>query len=412
MTQRNLLEVSGTFQHFFENHPDSMFVIDADNRVVAANAAAVVTFEYTLDELLETTWLELLNRSDPAPCNFFRELNSKDRPEVAIRHKLGHFVYVRVTCMPLVSNGQEIGKLISLEDFSEQREQRKDLSGIQEMLVFITEKSQNIISSLSADGVFTYISPNVEALLGYSPSEVIGQPSAIFNHPETNAELLQYRTRLNDVQETERFTGRLRHKNGEYRWYETTVQYIRDATGQVLQTIGVGRDITDRKEAEEKIAYLAYHDILTGLPNRRLFTQHMNHAIAKPAGALHSLMLLDLDEFKYVNDTFGHEVGDLLLVEIAKRLSLVVGNAGFVARLGGDEFTILHESPQSRVDSDCLRKRIEAVIAEPVMIGDSRIHMHASIGIAWFPEDGDSVEALMKCADRSMYAAKQRKNQV
>ncbi|MFD0051508.1 PAS domain S-box protein [Actinomycetes bacterium NPDC127524] len=127
---------------------------------------------------------------------------------------------------------------------------------IQELFSFISEKSQNIISILSADGVFTYISPNVETLLGYSPEEVIGKPATSFNPPDTNRELQDYRDSRFIDKNTFRFTGQVRHKNGDNRWYETTTEIIRDPSGNIIQTIGVGRDITDRKQAEEELASL------------------------------------------------------------------------------------------------------------------------------------------------------------
>lgn len=278
---------------------------------------------------------------------------------------------------------------------------------IQEMFKFIAEKSQNIISSYSADGIFTYISPSVKALLGYTPDEVIGRPATDFNHPDDNIKLRGFRDTVVIDQDTVRFTGRVRHKNGQYRWFETTVEYIREPSGNIIQTIGVGRDITDRKEAEETISFLAYHDALTDLPNRRLFTDHVREELVEHAG-LHGLMLLDLDGFKFVNDTFGHDVGDLLLTEAAKRLKNAVGDRGFAARWGGDEFTIFLARLSQREELEGFIRRIEEVISEPFLIEGHSLSVRASIGSSLYPVDGESVESLIRKADSGMYRVKNR----
>lgn len=277
---------------------------------------------------------------------------------------------------------------------------------IQQMFSLISGKSLNIISSISAEGVFTYISPNVKALLGYTPEEVIGKPAASFNHPDTNKKVLEHRNSLFIDQDTVRFTGRVRHKSGEYRWYETTAQYIRDESGYIIQTIGVGQDITERKEAEEKIAYLAYHDSETDLPNRRLFKERLSLLLEESKIGFHGLMLLDLDGFKHVNDTFGHDIGDQLLIEAAKRLKSAVGDKGFVARWGGDEFTVLQANIESRAVVTSLVEHIKDVISEPFVIAGNTIFISASIGTSFSLEDGDTVEVLIKNADAAMYQVK------
>lgn len=190
---------------------------------------------------------------------------------------------------------------------------------------------------------------------------------------------------------------------------ETTAQYIRDQSGYIIQTIGVGQDITERKEAEETIAYLAYHDSETDLPNRRLFKKRLSLLLEESKDGFHGLMLIDLDGFKHVNDTFGHDIGDQLLIEAAKRLKFAVGDKGLVARWGGDEFTVLQTNIESRAEVTSLVEEIKEVISEPFMIADNTIFISASIGVATTLEDGDMVEVLIKNADAAMYNVKNQR---
>ncbi|MFB5188729.1 sensor domain-containing protein [Alicyclobacillus fastidiosus] len=408
--KHELLAQPGMFQYFFDNHPDGICIVDSEGYVLDANQSALHISGYAYDEIVEKAMNELLGYVGDAQTR--PDLNFSEPTELYFRHRMGHMVYVRVASIPVVVDGRKMGMFIEFEDITEQREQRQELLDIQEMFSFIAEKSQNIISAFSPNGVFTYISPTVKALLGYTPEEVIGKPAAAFNHPDDNEELRKFHNLRSSGQSLDRFTGRVRHKNGEYRWYETTAQYIRNESGQIIQTIGVGRDITDRKQAEETIAYLAYHDTLTDLPNRRLFMKRARFALEESQQGRHSLMLLDLDGFKYVNDTFGHDIGDQLLIEVAKRLTDVIGDNDIVARLGGDEFTILQTHIEQMDDWTRFIERIKDVIAEPISIEGHILRVNASIGVALYPSDGTEVETLMRNADVAMYRSKKGKTQL
>lgn len=171
---------------------------------------------------------------------------------------------------------------------------------------------------------------------------------------------------------------------------------------------GMGKDITERKIAEEKIRYLAYHDSLTGLPNRLLFTESLNQALtrARKQQKLAGVLFIDLNRFKMINDTLGHSMGDRLLQAVASRLKKCVRTSDTVARLGGDEFTVL--LPDLNKVEDCIRisKKIVHRFQKPLKVGRREFHITPSIGIASFPKDGNDAETLLKNADAAMYKAK------
>lgn len=179
--------------------------------------------------------------------------------------------------------------------------------------------------------------------------------------------------------------------------------------GQVVGVYTIVRDITERKQAEWQMNHMAHHDELTGLPNRRLFEQQLVKAISdqQQDGQSAAVLFLDIDRFKLVNDSQGHDVGDLLLRSVADRLREAVKHAGIVARLGGDEFSVLLTGGISRDEAQAIAARINRELDIPFSLRGKDVHITASIGIALFPEDGDSLISLMKNADTAMYSAKE-----
>ncbi|WJH36473.1 sensor domain-containing diguanylate cyclase [Paenibacillus sp. CC-CFT747] len=400
MPDNDLHQRTELLTYAFDHHPDGMAIVDGDGYFIEVNASLVHMLGYTEEKLRQKTWEHLVSR--PA-CSGGGSVKS----EAAVLHQKGHLVHVRMTCLPYEGKGKERYKLLTLEEVTSPGQPEREGTSTQEMFTFLSEKSQNIISAYSPDRVFTYISPTVTDLLGYAPEEVVGQPAAAFNHPDDNIKLREHHQTVVLDQNTVRFTGRVRHKNGSYRWYETTVEYIRSVSGDILQVIGVGRDITERKEAEETIAHLAYHDMLTELPNRRLFKGRVS-LLLKESKGLHGLLVVDLNGFKDINDTFGHEMGDRLLVEVARRLAAAAGSDGLVARWGGDEFTVLQPYLRNREDLMALQERIRKVLSEPLVVNGRSLAVTASVGAAFFPEDGDSLETLLGHADAAMYRVKHR----
>ena len=191
-------------------------------------------------------------------------------------------------------------------------------------------------------------------------------------------------------------------------WITASYRPQFDSKGNVSGVIGKILDLTDRKRAEQQMEYQSYHDSLTGLANRRLFQEHLTLALAlaqrkrRPVAVL----FLDLDNFKVVNDSLGHTLGDTLLREIATRLKGSVREGDVVARVGGDEFTIVLQELEKKEDAASMAQRVLRIIAEPIDIDGQRLYITASVGITVYPEDGEDAETLLKNADNAMYRAK------
>jgi len=199
----------------------------------------------------------------------------------------------------------------------------------------------------------------------------------------------------------------LRARDGEAVWaLENVRRVVSDGEAAVLE--GILLDITDRKRAEEDIAFKAYHDALTGLPNRTLFLDRLNVALAHAARGNGSLAVffLDLDDMKSINDTFGHAIGDRVLQAIAERLRAALRADDTVARVGGDEFLILLEVTDAQ-EAEALAKRVLARITEPVLVDRDELYVTTSVGLAMYPDDADDADALIRVADGAMYRVKE-----
>ena len=274
---------------------------------------------------------------------------------------------------------------------------------------------------------FQYFSPSAEKASGYTFSEI----KEISLDKLLTAESFQKAT---EMFATEMFKAEMtppppdykrslevefRCKDGHLIWLDTTLSFIQDKNGAPLSILGESRDITQRKLDEERIQYLATHDTLTGLPNRMMFSQLLNQAIksAKRHQRQFAILFVDLDRFKIINDTMGHEAGDQLLKEIAERFKQslravdVVGRLeerkDIVGRLGGDEFIILIEEVKELDQVAIVGQKVLAAAIKPMVLMGEECRVTASIGISMYPKDGEDEQTLMKNADMAMYFAKE-----
>jgi diguanylate cyclase (GGDEF)-like protein/hemerythrin-like metal-binding protein/PAS domain S-box-containing protein len=275
------------------------------------------------------------------------------------------------------------------------------------------------------DNSFCYVSPSSEQISGYTPSEFYADPQLLKQiiHPDDLHIYAEHRHHLSAQGVPEPIDFRIRTKRGEIRWISHVCRPIHDSIGKYLGQRASNRDISDRKVAEEQIRNLAFYDTLTQLPNRRLLNDRMGQTMAasKRSGRYGALMFLDLDNFKPLNDTHGHGVGDLLLIEVAGRINSCVREVDTVARFGGDEFVVMLtelevDKAESTAQAGIVAEKIRAALAEPYILtiehegnAPSTVEHHctSSIGVALFINHEASVEDIFKWADMAMYQAKE-----
>ncbi len=273
----------------------------------------------------------------------------------------------------------------------------------------MAENSTDIISRTTTSGVILYASDACRRLLGYDPTELVGRPMYDFIAADDREEVRHLSFLINPATPTT-YSYRMLRRDGTAVWFETTSRSIRNpSTNEVDEFVSVSRDISERKIVEEQIEHQAYHDALTGLPNRRLFRDRLTVALAhaRRTSAPLAVMFLDLDRFKDVNDSLGHSLGDELLKAVALRLKTALRQEDSIARMGGDEFTILLANLKTPEDAAKIAQKILDVVAQPVRIEGNELFITTSVGIALYPNDGDTAEALLKNSDHAMYRAKE-----
>lgn len=284
---------------------------------------------------------------------------------------------------------------------------------------FLVDQSPDLIYTLDDAGHFVFINRRVESLLGFAPEELVGQHYSIIVHDE-DIEHAYYAFNERRVGEraTTNYEVRLKHKHFGVRHFDNrlivailTSQGIYPAgegRRHFMGTSGVARDITERKRAEETIAYQAFHDLLTGLPNRTLFADRLDLAISQARRRQQRIgvMFLDIDRFKLINDSFGHLEGDQLLKGFAQRVRDCLRAGDTLARQGGDEFTVLLPDIAATDDAMLIARKILTELQRPFTVAERDFKATASIGIALFPEDGETSDELVRAADIAMYQTK------
>ena len=272
------------------------------------------------------------------------------------------------------------------------------------------EQSPAMIMITDLCGVIEYVNPEFSAITGYRPEEVKGHTPNLLKSGHTDAEA--YGKMWTRISSGHDWRGEFRNlkKNGESYWAATSISPIRDQDGSITHYLGIAEDISERKETEQQIEHLAHFDSLTELPNRALFHAQSRQILAGAKRHTNpvALLMLDLDDFKDVNDSLGHAVGDELLKLVATRLHATMRQGDIVARLGGDEFTMILPDIGGPDAVDTAVRRLIEIISQPYVLEDIDLYVSASIGIAMYPEDGQDVDELLKHADLAMYRAKGR----
>ena len=380
-----------------------------DDKILSWNAGAERLFGYTTDEAIGQT-VEMIfppDRNEEIARN--RALLAQGIPVLDLETeriaKGGRRIAVSLSQSPVKDEQGSITSIaLIFRDITERKEREARYRAM-------FENAAVGITRVDLNAVLVDVNQKFCDMLGYTRDELIGKAIRDITHPDDYGRGAQQRGQVikgetSDAASEKRFV----RKDGAIMWVRRSLSIVRDGAGNPQYIISVVEDITERKHAEEIIHHLAKYDELTGLPNRSMFHDRLHHALAQVQRHARPLAILfiDLDRFKNINDTLGHEAGDQVLREVAQRLLGCLRDSDTVGRLGGDEFVVLIEELPRLPDVAAVAQKILDAVARPFVLAAQEYHIGASIGISTCPEDGNDPQTLLKHADAAMYRAKEQ----
>ncbi|MBO0962799.1 sensor domain-containing diguanylate cyclase [Neobacillus sp. MM2021_6] len=399
------------FQSIVEENPDAVLVFSVDGRIVQLNRKAVEILGYTVEEALGIHFRRVIVSKQKRVFTHFKKavqgIPYKD--EIDAYHKKGNVLHLQVKCIPLKSQHKIICYFCIVKDLTEFYKAKDSLRDSERRYRLLADNSLDLIQLLNLDGVVTYASPSHKTVLGYNAEEYIGK--WVLHQPDGVVDEGFKDTFVNMVLTQKAFTREIHriHPSGYDVWLELKGTPMFDEDGNFQHMMLVGREITERKNYQKELEFLSFHDALTGVPNRRLFKEKLEQALkeGKRYNRKFAVLFIDLDHFKRINDTYGHDIGDELLLEFSLRVKNQLRETDTLARHGGDEFTIILSELIDEEDALIIAKRILASLKEPWKFGEHVIQMTLSMGIAFYPTDGTTSDELLKHADNALYVVKE-----
>lgn len=401
ITNERLSLATAEIRAIFDTLGAAVVVLNADDRIEDCNRQALEWFFPGQEKSA------LTGRRPEEVCSSARELaefRARADGSSQILRIEGRDMQV-VASQVRDAGGRRAKTVMLFSDITEQKNIERHLQLYSQVFSHIGEG----IMITDAGNRIIEVNDAVERITGYPRTELIGmQPNSLksgLHEPSFYDELWR------KLYESGYWQGEIfdRTQDGRVIPLLETISAVYDANGKLTHHIAVMTDITAIKETQSRLDFLAHHDALTELPNRLLFNDRLQHSIerARRDGQMVALLFIDLDRFKTVNDTLGHQVGDLLLIEASHRLKSLIRRSDTLARLGGDEFVILMESAITQIAAARLAEKIVVAFKQPFIINGIDLHIGCSIGITLFPEDGADAMTLLKNADAAMYRAKE-----
>ncbi|GBG12527.1 uncharacterized protein NMK_0058 [Novimethylophilus kurashikiensis] len=398
------------FRNIVDNAPIGMSVMDTSYHFALVNRAFCNIVGYTSDELKNLTPLTLTHPDDLAlSLDNFERLITEDISSYQIEkryiRKDGEVVWVQLTTSLLRdTQGQPIHFVAQMQDITERRRSEEQLR----LAATIYNSSNEAMMITDAQNTIVATNPAFTALTGYAADDVLGKNPSVLSSGKQDKQF--YQAMWETLAQHHYWEGDVwnRKKSGEVYAEWLSISAVQDDDGQVQNYVALFTDITEQKQAADLIWKHANYDALTQLPNRRLFRDRLEQGVKKAErnGDVLALLFIDLDHFKEVNDTLGHQAGDDLLVQVANRITSEVRASDTVARLGGDEFTVILTDLADASRIDRVAQALVDSLAKPFQLGNQEVHVSASIGIIVYPDDARDVHSLLKGADKAMYRSK------
>jgi diguanylate cyclase (GGDEF)-like protein/PAS domain S-box-containing protein len=399
-----------------ETH-DDYFEVDLAGNYTFVNDAFCLSVGYTTEELIGMNY-KVTNASDDAERIYktFNQVYRTGQPTKALTTKFvrkdGSYGVGELSAFPMRNEkGEIVGFRGVSHDVTERVRMEEALRQSEEKYRSILEEIEEGYYEIDRAGNITFVNKSACRQFGYSEEELIGTNYRAYVLKEDIKGVYKAWNKVYRTGEPlKSYPFATVRKDGTQMFVENSVSPLRDKAGKIVGFRAVSRDVTEHKQYEQKIAEMATHDSLTGLPNRTLLSDRltMGLALSRRSGNRLAVLMLDLDKFKTINDTMGHGVGDQLLKAVAERLTSVTRKSDTIARIGGDEFVLVLPQVCQPANASRLAQRILDVFREPLVFDGHQLNITTSIGIAVYPEDGKDIEILLKNADTAMYRAKEQ----
>lgn len=419
-------ESEARYRQILETIEDAYFEVDRKGNITLCNHALSQLFGIPKEQLMGVNHVEYTKPETARKMyQVFNRVFTTGKPEKIMDYEIirsdGSTRIVELsTSLVRDKNENPIGFRGIARDVTKRKQAEEALRLSEKKYRLLAENTSDLIETIDFSERYTYSSPAIIQLRGYTPEEALGQQLKDVLTKDSYAIVKQVlKEELEFEKEHPGIPRRSRtleldvkHKDGAIVQTEVTTSFLRDENCNPTGILSITRDITERKKYENQLIFMAYHDPLTGLYNRKAFMEKLEESIryAKRYGIKRAILFIDLDRFKQVNDTLGHECGDSLLVDVATRLGNSLRSTDYISRLGGDEFTVILNNP-SGASSVKVAKNLIQALSMPYQVKDHIIdYITPSIGISVFPDDGHNVETLLKNADRAMYKAKELRN--
>ncbi|CAG7645132.1 diguanylate cyclase domain-containing protein [Paenibacillus allorhizosphaerae] len=328
--------------------------------------------------------------------------------ETLRQRKNGSIFPASESVMPIRDkDGQAIAYCCIIRDISARKQAELALKISEQRYKSLFEQNPDVVFSLDLNGVFTSANASLRRISGYLPHELIGKPVMELVQIDNGDEVRKRFIDTKEQGEPQSIETSVLHKNGSQLHLQIIMLPIM-IDEEVVGVYCIAKDITKQKEAEATIHYLAYHDTLTGLPNRRRFNEAIQLSVEKASvdGSRLAVLLIDLDSFKHINDSYGHAIGDRVLESVSTRLKANAVSGYMAARMGGDEFTVLLTEVQDEESVQTLAARLIDSLCLPIPIGHLQLSVTPSIGVAIYPQHGTDADTLLLHADTAMYRVK------
>lgn len=412
-----LIQHDKTIWSTIQNHlVDGFLYVDANDPThfwASSNFWHVLGYDPESEELIGKNWVDHLLGEDfdwmKQRLQDLNNFNAKNEHELRFHHKNGSTVWIGCRSILIRDEHGKPHRVLSLHtNITQLKQVQNALKKVTREYEMVFEGTQDVIFLIKVndDNTFTYVRAN-HALVqktGISLEGIVGKSPITLLGPEAGMQLYIYYQRCVTLRDIVSFEFNFDLPHGKGVWFTTLTPVIID--GNVEFIVGSSMDISDRKNLENQLVRLANHDALTGLSNRRYFFTQIDSLIQK--NQVFTILFCDLDGFKGINDVYGHDIGDELLIQVSQRLKRCVIESGIVSRFGGDEFTFILSGQFLENEISEIKAKIIALIEEPFYINDITCMISVSIGHAQFPEDGSSSRELIKIADTAMYQLKRK----